>query len=95
MYLKVSPIRDIVRFDKKWKLSPRYVGPFRILGMVGPVVYCVEVPTDLAGIHNVFHVSQLQKCVHDPQHIISYELLDIQLNLTYEEQPIQILDRKE
>jgi hypothetical protein len=95
VYLKVSPMRGVVRFGKKGKLSPRYVGPFRVIGTVGPVAYRVELPPELANIHNVFHVSQLRKCVHDSQHVINYEPLDIQPNLTYNEQPVQILDRKE
>jgi hypothetical protein len=58
-------------------------------------MYKVELPLSLAGIHNIFHVSQLRKCVHDPSHVISYEPLNIQANLTYEELPVQVLDRKE
>jgi hypothetical protein len=58
-------------------------------------VYKVEMPLSLAGIHYVFHVSQLQKCVHDPSHVIRYEPLDIQANLTYEEFHVQVLDCKE
>jgi hypothetical protein len=52
-------------------------------------------PPSLAGVHDVFHISQLHKCVHDPSHVINYEPLDIQHNLTYEELPVQVLDRKE
>jgi hypothetical protein len=88
-------MRGVVHFGKKGKLSPCYVGPFPILNVVGPVAYRVKLLASLAGIHNVSHVSQLRKCVHDPQHVISYEPLDIQPNLTYVEQPVQILDHKE
>jgi hypothetical protein len=62
---------------------------------VSPLAYKIEMPPSLAGIHDVFHASQLRKCVHDPSHVISYEPLDIQPNLTYKELPVQILDRKE
>jgi hypothetical protein len=59
------------------------------------LAYKVDLTPNLAGIDNVFHVSQLRKCIHDPSHVISYELLDIQANLTYEELSVQVLDRKE
>jgi hypothetical protein len=95
VYIKVSPMKGVVRFGKKGKLSPRYVGPFQVTGIVGPVAYKVELPSSMTGIHDVFHVSQLRKCVHDPLHIISYEPLDIQPDLTYEEVPVRILDHKE
>jgi hypothetical protein len=95
VYLKVSPMRGVMRFGKKGKLSPRYVGPFQVLKRVSPLAYKIELPPNLEGVHDVFHVSQLRKCVHDPLHVISYEPLDIQPNLTYEELPVQILDRKE
>jgi hypothetical protein len=66
-----------------------------VTGIVGPVAYRVELPSSMTGIHDVFHVSQLRKCVHDPLHIISYDPLDIQLDLTYEEVPVRILNHKE
>jgi hypothetical protein len=69
--------------------------PFQVLKRVSPLAYKVEVHPTLTGVHDVFHVSQLQKCVHDPSHVINYEPLDIQLNLTYEELPVEALDRKE
>jgi len=95
VYLKVSPMREVMRFGKKDKLSPSYVGPFLVLKRVSPLAYKVELPPSLAGIHDVFHVSQLRKCAHDPSHVISYEPLDIQADLTYEELSVQVLDRKE
>jgi hypothetical protein len=88
VYIKMSPMKGVVRFGKKRKRSPRYVGPFQVTGIVGPVAYRVELPSSMIGIHDMFHASQLQKCVHDPLHIISYEPLDIQPNLTYEEVPV-------
>jgi hypothetical protein len=84
-----------MRFCKKDKLSPRYVGPFQVLKRISPLAYKIELPPSLDGIHDVFHVSQLRKCIHDPLHIISYEPLDIQPTLTYEVLLVQILDHKE
>jgi len=79
------------RFGNKGKLSPRYVRSFQVLKRVSPLAYKVELPPNLAGVHDVFHVSQLRKCVHDPSHVINYEPLDIQANLTYEEWKINRL----
>jgi hypothetical protein len=95
VYLKVSPMKGVMRFDKKGKLSPRFVGPFEVKEVVGPVAYKVELPPALSRIHNVFHVSTLRKHVHDPRHIVDFEPLQVQDDLKYEELPVQILDRKE
>jgi hypothetical protein len=95
VYLKVSPMKGVIIFGKKGKLSPRFVGPFEVKEVIGLVAYKVELPPALSGIHNVFHVSTLRRHVHDPRHIIDFEPLQVQDNLKYEELPIQILDRKE
>jgi hypothetical protein len=95
VYLKMSPMRNVYRFGNKGKLSPRYVRPFQVVKQVSPLAYKIEMASNLTGVHDVFHVSQLQKCVHDPSQVIRHEPLDIQPNLTYEELPVQILDRKE
>lgn len=95
VYLKVSPMKGVTRFGKKGKLSPKYVEPFHVIRVVGPMLYRVELHPSLAGLHDVFHVSQLQKYVHDPLHILNFEPLHIQANLTNEEVPMQIVDRKE
>jgi len=63
VYLKVSPMRSVRRFNMKGKLAPRYVGPFRILRRRGAVAYQLELPASMSGIHDVFHVSQLKKCL--------------------------------
>ncbi|XP_062158723.1 uncharacterized protein LOC133866198 [Alnus glutinosa] len=95
VYLKVSRMQNVCCFGNKGKLSPRYVGPFKVLKQVSSLAYKIEMPANLAGVHDVFHVSQLRKCIHDPSQVINHEPLDIQPNLTYEELPVQIVDRKE
>jgi hypothetical protein len=67
VYLKVSPMRGVKRFSVKGKLSPRYVGPFKIMDRRGEVAYQLELPENLSGVHNVFHVSQLKKCLRVPK----------------------------
>ena len=94
VFLKVSPTKGTMRFGLRGKLSPRYVGPFQILDRVGPVAYRVALPPALARVHNVFHVSMLKKCVRDPDQVVELEPLNLQEDLTYEEQPIKILDTK-
>ena len=95
VFLKIAPMKGIMRFGKKGKLSPRYTGPFEILERIGKVAYRLALPPTLASVHNVFHVSMLKKYVSDPSHILSQEPVEIETNLTYEEKPIRILDREE
>jgi hypothetical protein len=78
----------------KGKLSPRYVGPFEILERVGEVAYKVALPPRLAGIHDVFHVSQLRKYEPDPSHRLDYSGLEIAPDHTFVEHPIAVLDRR-
>ena len=93
--LKVSPVRGIVRFgQKKGKLSPRYIGPFEILERVGKVAYRVALPPKMSGVHNVFHISMLRKCAHDPTHEIDFEDIEVNDNVTYNEGPVRILDQR-
>jgi hypothetical protein len=75
-------MNGVTRFGKKGKLNPRYIRPFEILERVGPVAYWLALPPSLAGIHDVFHVSMLRKYIPDPSHVIKYEPLRIQKNLT-------------
>ena len=84
-----------MRFGKRGKLSPRYIGPFEILEKVGKVAYRLALPPDLSSVHNVFHVSMLKKYVPDPTHVLEHEPIEVHEDLAYEEQPVQILDRKE
>ncbi|XP_073019435.1 uncharacterized protein [Primulina eburnea] len=98
-YVKVSPMRGVVRFSKAGKLNPRYVGPFEILEKVGTLACRLALPPNMSRIHNVFHVSQLRKYIPDPSHVLEVEPLVIEGNLgeelKYEEVPIRIVDAKE
>ena len=85
VFLKVSPTKGVMRFGKKGKLSPRYIGPFEILERVRVVAYCLALPPDLSNIHPVFHVSMLRKYNPDPSHVIWYETIQLQDDVTYEE----------
>jgi hypothetical protein len=95
VYLRVSPTKGVQHFGIKGKLAPRYVGPFEILEVCGPVAYKLHLPSQMAAIHNVFHVSQLKKCIKVPTEIIEIRAIEIEPDLSYIEQPIQILDTKE
>jgi hypothetical protein len=95
VYLKVSPMRSVKRFNMKGKLAPRYIGPFKILERHDEVDYQLELPESLAGVHDVFHVSQLKKCLRVPKEQIPFEELTIKEDLTYEEFPVKILDTAE
>ncbi|KAK6123724.1 hypothetical protein DH2020_042538 [Rehmannia glutinosa] len=94
VFLKISPTKSISRFGKRGKLRPRYIGPFEILARVGDLAYRLALPPQFTSVHNVFHVSMLRKYVHDPSHIINYSGLEINRDLSYEEVPIAVLDRK-
>ena len=95
VFLKVSPWKGVRRFGKRSKLSPRYVGPFEILDKVGNLAYRVALPPDWDQMHNVFHVSLLRNYVRDSSHVIQYEQLKPNSDLSYEEVPVEVLDRKE
>ena len=71
------------------------MGPFEILKRIGQVAYRLALPPSLLGVHNVFHVSMLRKYVSDTTHVLKYEDLELQTDLSYEERPVQILDRKD
>ena len=88
MFSKVAPMKGIVRFGKKEKLSPRFIGPFEILERVGNIAYKLALPPSLSKMHNVFYVSLLRKYVFDPSHVLSKEPLDMKQDLTYEERVI-------
>jgi hypothetical protein len=91
VYLKVSPLQGTKRFHIRGKLSPRYVGPYPIVSRVGKVTYRVELLPELTGVHPVFHVSQLRKCVVVEKRVPA-QALDVQETLEYLEYPVRILD---
>ena len=93
VFLKISPMKGVKRFGKKGKLSPRFIGPFEILDKVGPVAYRLALPPALADSHNVFHISMLRKYVSDPSHVLKYDTIALQKDLSYEERLVSILDR--
>jgi hypothetical protein len=90
VYLKVSPMRGTRRFKVKGKLALRYVGLFKIMDHKGEVAYQLELPPQLSDVHDVFHVSQLKKCLRVPEEQFSMEDLDLGGDLTYNERPIKI-----
>jgi hypothetical protein len=92
VYLRVSPMRGMKRFKVKGKLSPRYIGPFKILERKGEVAYQLELPDILSDVHDVFHVSQLKKCLRVPEEQLPMEELNVNEDLTYSEYPVQILE---
>ena len=83
-----------MRFGKKGKLSPRYIGPFENLERVGKVAYKLALPPELSTVHNIFHISMLKKNIAEPSHILSHEPIDVHEDLSYEEKPVQILARE-
>ena len=87
-------MRGVRRFGVQGKLSPRYIGPFDILERVGEVAYILALSPSLAGVHDVFHVSQLRRYVADPSHILDHSGLVIELGHTFIEHPIRVLDRR-
>jgi hypothetical protein len=95
VHLQISPTKGVQRFGIKGKLAPRYVGPFEILKVCGPVAYKLRLPSQMAAIHDVFHVSQLKKCIKVPTEIVETCAIEIEPNLSYTKRPIQILDTKE
>ncbi|KAL0536812.1 hypothetical protein IC582_025774 [Cucumis melo] len=94
VFLKVAPMKGVLRFERRGKLSPRFVGPFEILERIGPVAYRLALPPSLSTVHDVFHVSRLRKYVPDPSHVVDYEPLEIDENLSYVEQPVEVLARE-
>ncbi|KAL0552074.1 hypothetical protein IC582_011168 [Cucumis melo] len=89
VFLKVAPMKDVLRFKKKGKLSPRFVGSFEILERIDPVAYRLALPPAFSTVHDVFHVSMLRKYVANPTHVVDFEPLQINENLSYEERPLR------
>ncbi|XP_070015249.1 uncharacterized protein [Nicotiana sylvestris] len=94
VFLKVSPMKGVMRFGKKGKLSPRFIGPYDIIEKKGNMAYELALPVKLSSVYPIFHVSMLRKYIHDKSHIIPTNTIEIKEGLTYEEVPIEILDRQ-
>ncbi|GKB63963.1 putative reverse transcriptase domain-containing protein [Tanacetum coccineum] len=92
--LKVSPWKGVVRFGKRGKLNPRYVGPFKVLEKVGEVAYKLELPEELSRVHNTFHVSNLKKCYADEPLAVPLDGLHFDDKLQFVEEPVEIMDRE-
>ncbi|GJU52387.1 hypothetical protein Tco_1226101 [Tanacetum coccineum] len=92
--LKVSPWKCVVRFGKKGKLTPRFVGPFEITKRIGPVAYRLRLPKELNGVHDTFHVSNLKKCLADPTLHVPLEEIQVYAKLNFMEEPVKILERE-
>ncbi|CAN6583936.1 unnamed protein product [Malus baccata var. baccata] len=95
VFLKLSPWKGVVRFGKKMKLNPRYIGPYQIIERVDEVAYRLDLPPELSIVHNVFHVSMLRRYVSDPLHVVPPQPLEINPDLTYDEVPMMIIDWKD
>ena len=95
VFLKVSPWKGVLRFGRRGKLRPRYIGPYEIIARVGPVAYRLDLPLELSKVHNVFHVSMLRKYIPDPSHVLRDQPVELKDNLTNKEKPMQIVDRRE
>ncbi|TYK05492.1 pol protein [Cucumis melo var. makuwa] len=94
VFLKVAPMKGVLRFKKKGKLSPRFVEPFEILERIGPVAYRLVLPQAFSAVHDLFHVSMLRKYVAYSTRVVDFESLHINENLSYEEQPVEIFARE-
>jgi hypothetical protein len=95
VYLKVSHMKEVKMFGVKGKLAPRYIRPFSILEKCGSVAYKPDLPPSLAGVHDIFHVSQLKKCLKAPMDVVLPEVTPLEADLSYPEHPIKVLDQKD
>ena len=95
VFLKVMPKRGVVRFGKRGKLSPRFIGPFEILERIGVVAYRLALPASMSGVYEVFHVSMLRKYTPDPAHVVDWGQIDVDTDETFEEGPVCILDSRD
>ena len=94
-FLKVMPKRGVVRFGKRGKLSPRFIGPFEILERIGTVAYWLALPPNMSGVHEVFHVSMLRKYTPDPAHMMDWRQIEVETDGTFEEGPVCIVDSRD
>ncbi|XP_020972512.1 uncharacterized protein LOC110269175 [Arachis ipaensis] len=92
VFLRVSPMKGVIRFEKRDNFSPRYVGPFEILDRIGAVTYCLVLPSELFMIHPVFHVSMLRKYLPNPSHVLALQSIELKEDLSFEEERVAIVD---
>jgi hypothetical protein len=95
VYLHVLPTRDVKRFGIKGKLAPCYIGAFLVLARLGNVAYRLKLPPTLAGVHNVFHISQLKKSLKTPVDVIVDDVTPIDADLSYPEHSVKVLDQQD
>jgi hypothetical protein len=95
VYLRVLPMKGVKRFGVKRKLAPRYIGLFPILDKCGTAAYKHDLPPSLAGVHDIFHVSQLEKCWKAPVDVVLPEATLLEADLSYPEHPIKVLNQKD
>ena len=88
VFLKISPWKGVLRFGKRGKLNPKFIGPYEIVSKVGPVAYKLKLPPELSRIHDTFHMSMLRKYIPDPSHVLREQPVQLKENLTYEEIPV-------
>ena len=94
VFLKILPWKKAMRFGKNGKLSPKFIGPYEVIEKVGPMAYRLTLPPRLEKIHNVFHKSMLRRYRSYTSHVVSSETIEIRPDLTYEEEPVEILARE-
>jgi hypothetical protein len=95
VYLRVSPMKGVKRFGVKGKLAPCYIGPFPILEKCGSMAYKLDLPPSLDGVHDIFHMSQLKKCLKAPVDVMLPEVMPLEADLSYPKYPIKVLDQKD
>ena len=93
--LKGMPKRGVIRFGKRGKLSPRYIGPFEVLERVGVVAYWLALPPSLSSVHDIFHVSMLRKYTPDPTHVVDWREIFVDTDGTFEEGPVRIMNSQD
>ena len=89
------PKRGVVRFGRRGKLSPRFIGPFEILERVGTIAYLLALPPNMSGVHEVFDVSMLRRYTLDPAHVVDWGEIEVDTDGTFEEGPVCIVDRRD
>jgi hypothetical protein len=95
VYLRVSHMKGVKRFGVKGKLAPRYIRSFLILKKCGTMAYKLDLPSSLAGVHDIFHMSQLEKCLNVPVDIMLSEVTPLEADLSYPKHPIKVLNQKD